>query len=252
MVYFAAALLILIILKFPDAAKINDDYKEVAAVEQGIQLLKKYDGQDTEDVENEVRSIRAAAAERQAMAARAGQASDGVDLTTAFAGCIVMGDSQAEALEAYKVIPSQSVVATIGRSIITAQEDYTKTVGRSPEKVFITYGMNDCLIYSGNTEKFIAVYGDLIDRLEADIPGVQIYVCSIIVPSAGAIEKKPDLAGVSNYNVALQQLAIQKGLTYIDASALISDDLYASDGLHMKKSFYQSWAYYIATCAGLM
>lgn len=252
MVYFIAALLVLIVLKYPDAAKIDNHSKDVASVEQGVQLLKKYDAQNAEDVEQEVRSIRAAAAERQAMAAHAGQASGSADLAAAFSDAVVMGDSQAEALEAYAVIPSQSVAATIGRSIITGEEDFSKTVSRSPKHIFITYGMNDCLIYNGNTEKFVNVYSDLIERLQASIPDVQIYVCSIIVPSDGAIQEKPALASVSDYNVALQQLAAQKGLRYIDASALISSDLYAPDGLHMKKGFYQSWAYYMATCAGLI
>jgi len=252
MVYFVAALLVLIVLKFPDSAKIDNDSKNVAAVEQGVQLLKKYDAQNADEVEKEVRSIRAAAAERLAMAAQAGQASGTADLAAIFSNAVVMGDSQAEALEAYAVLPSQSVAATIGRSIITGEEDFSKTVSRSPKQVFITYGMNDCLIYNGNTEKFINVYSDLIERLQASVPGVQVYVCSIIVPSDSAIQKKPALASVSDYNAALQQLAAQKGLVYIDASALISPDLYAPDGLHMKKSFYQSWAYYMATCARMV
>ena len=135
---------------------------------------------------------------------------------------------------------------------MTGEEDFSKTVNRSPKQIFITYGMNDCLIYNGNTEKFVHVYSDLIERLQASIPDVEIYICSIIVPSDSAIQKKPALASVSDYNVALQQLAVQKGLRYIDASALIRSDLYAPDGLHMKKNFYQSWAYYMATCAGLL
>lgn len=143
------------------------------------------------------------------------------------------------------------MAATIGRSIITAEEDYEKTVSRNPRQVFITYGMNDCLIYGGNTEKFISVYSDLIARLQEDIPDVQIYVCSIILPSDEAISKKPDLAAVTNYNAALQQLCAQHSLVYIDAGALIRPDMYAPDGLHMQKSFYQSWAYYMASCAGL-
>ena len=75
-----------------------------------------------------------AAAERLAMAAQAGQASGTADLAAIFSNAVVMGDSQAEALEAYAVLPSQSVAATIGRSIITGEEDFSKTVSRSPEQ----------------------------------------------------------------------------------------------------------------------
>ena len=252
LIYFIIALLIVVILKFPGTDRIKDDSGDVAAVEQGAQLLDKYDSQDTASVENEVRTIRAMVAQRAALAASAqGQGASKVDLSAAFSDAVVMGDSQAEAFEAYQVLPSQSVAATIGRSIVTAEEDYQKTVGKNPRQVFITYGMNDCLLYSGDTQKFIDAYSDLIGKLQADIPGVQIYVCSIIVPSDSAIQKKPALAGVTAYNAALQQLAVQKGLVFIDASSLIKPDLYAPDGLHMTKSFYQSWAYYMASCAGL-
>ena len=68
---------------------------------------------------------------------------------------------------------------------------------------------------------------DLISRLQNDIPGVQIYICSIIVPSDAAIAKKPALTGVTAYNAALQQLAVQLNLVYVDASSLIRPDLYA-------------------------
>ena len=251
LVYFLIAVLVVIILKFPDADKITDDSGDVAAVEQGTELLDRYDSQDTTAVENEVRSVRAAIAQRAALAASSrGESAEAADLTSAFAEAVVMGDSQAEAFEAYQVLPSQSVAATIGRSIVTAEDDYQKTVGRNPRQVFITYGMNDCLIYNGDVQKFIDAYSDLISRLQNDIPGVQIYICSIIVPSDAAIAKKPALTGVTAYNAALQQLAVQLNLVYVDASSLIRPDLYAPDGLHMSKSFYQSWAYYMASCAG--
>lgn len=251
LVYFIIAILILIIIKFPVADKINNNWKDVESVDAGMQMLSRYDSQDTSEVEKEVTSIRAAVAQRMAMGASADANAGQADLSSVFADAVIMGDSQAEAFEAYAILPSQNVAATIGRSIITAEDDYSKTVSRSPKQVFITYGMNDCLIYNGNTEKFISVYSDLIDRLQTDIPGVQVYVCSIIVPSDAAIQKKPALAAVTDYNAALQQLAAEKGLLYIDAGALIQPDLYAPDGLHMQKSFYKSWAYYMATCAGL-
>ena len=160
------------------------------------------------------------------MGASAGENAGQVDLSSVFADAVVMGDSQAEAFEAYGILPSQSVAATIGRSIITAEEDYNKTVSRTPKQVFITYGMNDCLIYNGNTEKFISVYSDLITRLQTDMPDVQVFVCSIIVPSDAAVQKKPALAAVTDYNAALQQLAAEKGLVYIDAGALIQPDVH--------------------------
>ncbi len=253
LIYFLIAILVIVILKFPTADRITDDSGDVAEVKQGTELLSRYESQDTAAVEKEVRSVRAAVAQRAALAASArGESAGEADLSTAFAEAVVMGDSQAEAFEAYQVLPSQSVAATIGRSIVTADEDYQETVGRNPRQVFITYGMNDCLIYNGDVQKFIDAYSDLISRLQTDIPGVQVCICSIIVPSDAAVAKKPALAGVTAYNVALQQLAVQKGLVYVDASSLIRPELYAPDGLHMSKSFYQSWAYYMASCAGLI
>ena len=59
LVYFLIAVLVVIILKFPDADRITDDSGDVAAVEQGTELLDRYDSQDTTAVENEVRSVRA-------------------------------------------------------------------------------------------------------------------------------------------------------------------------------------------------
>ena len=188
LVYFLIAVLIVVILKFPGADRITDDSGDVAAVEQGTELLNRYDSQDAAEVEKEVRSVRAAIAQRAALAASArGESAETADLASAFADAVVMGDSQAEAFEAYQVLPSQSVAATIGRSIVTAEDDYQETVGRNPRQVFITYGMNDCLIYNGDVQKFIDAYSDLISRLQNDIPGVQVCICSIIVPSEEAV-----------------------------------------------------------------
>ncbi len=251
-VYFLLVIVVLVLVKFPDAEKIESQTDEVAAVAEGRRILGKYDSQDTEDVENVVRSVQEEIARREAIAANADQGSGQADLAQAFANAVVIGDSQAEALEAYQVLPSASVAATIGRSIVTAEDDYNKTVVRSPKYVFVTYGMNDCLIYGGDVEKFIDVYSDLVARLQADIPDVRVIICSLILPSDAAVQKKPALANVTNYNVALQQLASQLGLAYIDCTPIVKTDLYAQDGLHMQKSFYQAWAYYMASYAGLL
>lgn len=246
-VYFIAAILILMILKFPHTEKIDNEWDMVGGVNEGIQLLSCYDSQDAAAVEKEVRSVQEAIARRLA----GGQAGE-ADLAAAFADAVVMGDSQAAALDAYAVLPSRNVAATIGRSIITAEEDIAKAIALNPRQIFITYGMNDCLIYSGNTERFIGAYSGLIDRLQASVPEAQIYICSIIIPSDAAIQKKPALAAVGDYNAALQQLAAQRGMVYIDAGVLLHPDLYAPDGLHMKKSFYRSWAYFMGSSAGLI
>ncbi len=246
-VYFIAAILILMILKFPHTEKIDSQQDMAGDVNQGMRILSHYDSQDPAEVENEVRAVQEAIARRLAV----GQAGE-AELAAVFADAVVMGDSQAAALDAYGVLPSRNVAATIGRSIITAEEDIAKAISMNPRQIFITYGMNDCLIYSGNTERFIGAYSGLIDRLQASVPEAQIYVCSIIIPSDAAIQKKPALAAVTDYNIALQQLAAQRGMAYIDAGVLLHPDLYAPDGLHMKKSFYRSWAYFMGSGAGLI
>ena len=47
LVYFIVAILILIIIKFPVAEKIDNDWKDVASVDAGTQILSRYESQNT-------------------------------------------------------------------------------------------------------------------------------------------------------------------------------------------------------------
>ncbi len=246
-VYFVAAFVVMAILRIPHASKIDASADETHPVSEGVKVIEMFDHQDDASILKKIQKAKKLKASKNASKM---QDSD-YDLSLAFTGSVIMGDSQAQALSAYKILPDINVAATIGKSISNAQSDYDLTVSRKPLNVFITYGMNDSIQYNGDTDAFMKVYDELVTNLKKDIPGVNIVICSVLVSQQKAVDKKPGLGAAPAFNESLEAYADENGYTFVDASSIQSEDLYANDGIHMQKAFYQKWAYLMASVAGL-
>ena len=95
-----------------------------------------------------------------------------------------MGDSQAEAFIAYKVLDDLEMIAHKGAHIKDVNSEYDKIVNLNPKNIFLTYGVNDLGMY-GTKEKFIAVAHKVIQDLQAGLPETKIYVNLIFPVTSG-------------------------------------------------------------------
>lgn len=246
-VYFIAAFVVMAVLKIPHADKVDASADELHSVSEGVKVVDMYEHQDDASILKKIQKAKRIKAKENASKLQNSE----YDLSLAFTGSVVMGDSQAQAFTAYNILPEINVAATIGKSISNAQSDYDLTVSRKPLNVFITYGMNDSIQYKGDTDAFMKVYDELVTNLKKDIPGVNIIICSVLISQQKAIDQKPGLGAAPAYNEALEAYADENGYTFVDASSIQTEDLYAADGIHMQKAFYKKWAYLMASTAGL-
>ena len=114
----------------------------------------------------------------------------------------------------------------------------------NPEIVFVLGGINS--LKDDNFDAAYSEYELLIDNMVNSI-NAEIYIISVL-----PISREHEKYGCSNetirqFNDKIQELAVSKGLTYIDLfSRLVSDGAinpdYTVDGVHLTDKAYDIWA----------
>ncbi len=125
-----------------------------------------------------------------------------------------------------------------------------------PKKVYLMFGTNALVPEGQNVEdKFISDYAAFIDDLGTRIPGCEIYIQSILIPTAEGTASRPGLNAerINRVNDRLAALAFEKGCHYIDLQELLCShgvlnwDIAQPDGIHIKPEAYRAWLNYLAT-----
>ncbi|MBQ8527968.1 MAG: hypothetical protein IJ429_05775 [Lachnospiraceae bacterium] len=112
---------------------------------------------------------------------------------------------------------------------------------QTPEKIFLMVGIND-IRQDIPAETTLSYYEKILDELKTSLPDCEIYIQSVLpVHTSTGI----DNTVVQNLNLSLQQLAEQKGITYLDIySAVVDADnnfTYTVDGVHPTGEGYVIW-----------
>ena len=125
-----------------------------------------------------------------------------------------------------------------------------------PKKVYVMFGTNVLVSEGENVEdKLINDYASFIDDLGTRIPGCEIYIQSILIPTAEGTASKPGLnpERINRVNDRLAALAFEKGCHYLDlqellcAHGVLNWDIAQPDGIHIKPEAYGAWLNYLAT-----
>lgn len=126
---------------------------------------------------------------------------------------------------------------------------------QTPGKIYLVVGTNS--LVGQENDALLKYYGDLLDKLTAQFPGVPIYINSITPVTAETAASRPaldnDRIRLLNNSIAL--MAQQRGLYYLnlhevfeDGSGALRADLAGSDGIHMRdKTGYEIWTDYLET-----
>ncbi len=124
------------------------------------------------------------------------------------------------------------------------------------KKVYLMLGMNDI---SYGVERVTADYIQLLDRIQAAAPGVQIYVQSVMpmLSTSKRADSKLNNASIADFNTAMKAACQQKKWYYLDIAGIYSDSnggLRAdacSDasgmGLHITHDATAAWVDYLRT-----
>ena len=125
-----------------------------------------------------------------------------------------------------------------------------------PKKVYVMFGTNMLVNQSEATEdKLISDYSAFIDDLGTRIPGCEVYIQSILIPTAAGTASKPGLnpERINRVNDRLAALAFEKGCHYLNVQeylcrdGVLNWDIAAKDGIHLNTDGYRAWLDYLAT-----
>ena len=129
-------------------------------------------------------------------------------------------------------------------------------VSAQPRKIYLMLGTNSLI--SMTNEAFLVYYGQLLDTLLERVPGVEIYVESILPVSAEKAAAQPQLDNtrIRAVNDLLAKLAFEKGVYFLNLQEVFTDEngnmiesaLWSnSEGVHLKPAGYDIWKDYLYT-----
>ncbi|GED60778.1 GDSL-type esterase/lipase family protein [Brevibacillus formosus] len=156
----------------------------------------------------------------------------------AFKHTVFLGDSILGALSYLNKVDTANVIAPSGATLSLALMNVEKLASRAPEHVFILLGSND--IKLSDKQEFVEQYRQLIDSIRSKLPKANLHILSIPPVAEETLKKVPQYANITDFNQALEQLAGEVKVDYVDLSPLFAANKiqYADNGVHFKPHFY--------------
>ncbi|MBQ9553044.1 MAG: lysophospholipase [Clostridia bacterium] len=172
-----------------------------------------------------------------------------------FAGSSLMEQFPIERFAAQDTLPF--AVYNRGISGIVTQEllecIYVCILDLAPKKLFINIGTNDFNVPQTSVEALVERYAKILNIVKEQLPDCHIYMMAYYPMNAAAA---PEAAQqrmkirtnekLGRANAALARLADEKGATFLDVNAPITDERgnmkaeFCLDGIHMKEEGYRS------------
>lgn len=165
-------------------------------------------------------------------------------VTAQFKNCVFIGDSITEGFAFNEILPRESVIAGAGTTAGFIYEDLGTLVEKKPDNVFIMLGSIDILMPVDDPKAlFRNDLTKLINKIKEDLPDCKVYLQSITPVTQDALKADPRYEGLEGYNEIVKEVADKLSVSYVDIRELVQEnpDLYAEDGIHFKKEFYQLW-----------
>ncbi|WP_353097666.1 GDSL-type esterase/lipase family protein [Tissierella praeacuta] len=167
------------------------------------------------------------------------------DVKSDFENSVFIGDSITEGFSFNEILPKESVMAGAGATAGYIYEEYMDDLaGKKPDNIFIMLGSDDMLMpVDDPKELFITDLTKLINKIKEDLPDSKIYIQSITPVTQEALAQEPRYEGIEEYNETLKELVTNLAVNYVEIGELVKENpgLYAEDGIHFKKEFYQLW-----------
>ncbi len=174
-----------------------------------------------------------------------------------FSDALFIGDSRVEGLRLYSIITnadfaansSASVTGILERSFKVGEADIvlgsllaTKPYG----KVYIGIGVNEVSWMA--TADFRAGYEELVDAVKSAQPDAAVYLMNVIPVSSS----KGWSSEIAAYNAAIQSIASDKKVYFLDSASVYADAAgaldsasNAGDGVNIDVGAYDKWLTYL-------
>ena len=182
-----------------------------------------------------------------------------------FDDAVFLGDSITSGISLYSVMSNASVVASTGVNLQTILTDAVLTdssgnkalavdavTSYHPGKIYVMMGANG--IEFMDTDTIVSLYGQLIDQLKEKNPDAIIYVQSVLPVTQAFEQARPGLSNavIDECNVALLEMAKEKGVYYLqvadafkDDQGRLPDEASPADGMHFGPTYYDKWFEYL-------
>ncbi|RAT97013.1 GDSL-type esterase/lipase family protein [Brevibacillus sp. Leaf182] len=156
----------------------------------------------------------------------------------AFKHSVFLGDSILGALSYLNKVDTANVIAPSGATLSLALMNVEKLASRAPEHVFILLGSNDITL--SDKQEFVESYRQLISSIRNKLPKAKLHILSIPPVAEDARKQVPQYANITDFNQALEQLADEVKVDYVDLSPVFAANKiqYADNGVHFKPHFY--------------
>ncbi len=242
----AAAVLIAVVVGCVLVAKGRSARRAASdRMESAVETLRELESGDPDDV---LAVIRRQQRERMQAAMddlEAKLLSGEIDVWSQFQDYAMFGDSRVAGFYWYYLLPNELILANASNTIRTMEERIPDLVDLHPARVYISYGVNDVNIgFWANKEEYTGELEKILGEIEQALPGLEIYVNSILEVQDWALHKGEMWKYIPEYNEAIRAMCEAHGYTFIDNHQITEDhqDLYDVDGIHFKEGFYKYWA----------
>ena len=168
-----------------------------------------------------------------------------LDVWSMFQDFAMFGDSRVAGFYWYYLLPNERILANPANTIRTMEERIPDLVALHPARVYISYGGNDINIgFWANKEEYTDELEKILGEIEEALPGIEIYVNSILEVQDWALHKGKMWPYIPEYNEAIREMCESHGYVFIDNHAVTEahQDQYDVDGVHFKEGFYIYWA----------
>ncbi len=242
---------------FPAVAWIREqEQADTGAIEEKINARDEAERQAAQEA-----AEAAAQAEQNAENALSEQTGGGAgensgdpgSLKSRFGQAVIVGDSVAEGFIDYEILDPVSIVAHKGLRADSAGAEIEKALDLSPTVLFLSFGLNDLEYCQGDSSRFVKEYEKRLQEIRDRAPDLPICVNAIMPVLPAAVEKKPVLAHVAEFNAALKALCEKWGVTFLDSGDLLAghEDWYQKDSIHLTSQPYSLWLERMEEAAGL-
>lgn len=175
--------------------------------------------------------------------------------TQSFRDTVVLGNSQAQALQNFGLMQNVDFVTRIGLSIHKVLSDGTATppiaslYGKQYRKAVFVFGENE--LGWPYPKNFISHYKKVIDKVREMNPGVAVY-CQAIFPVSAESSAK-STTGITNenvrkFNAMIEEMCGEIGATFMPYASAFVDPTgalpegAAFDGVHFGYDYCKIWA----------
>ncbi|MBO7319746.1 MAG: hypothetical protein J6V06_06995 [Clostridia bacterium] len=159
-----------------------------------------------------------------------------------FRNVYIVGDSLMDGLEAYDILNSNHLITQVSASLYHLNDNVKKIIKINPPVLILHYGVNMIATEKKYLNNYIAMYTDIIEKLQASLPDTRIIVSGIF-PVDRDIAKAKRFGMIGEYNKKLKAMCKELDVEYMDSSAVLKahPECYGSDGIHLSKAFYEKY-----------